>query len=194
MNLHFVYVSRSDEYKERLRDDWLYIYEMAKFYQWWLRKKFSLYYNVQADVLVVVKTPLMRLRFGMRDLVKHHKEKGEDNYHFYLSYFKPIWSDCSAGFFTENVGLVQWKEHTGNLEKQRFFALENCVRVSHVLLHEVGRQKKYNGKKFKEEIHDQWDKHLYGAEEFEFYDKRHGIVTSKDDYMFATMKIPAHKP
>jgi len=194
MNLHFVYVSRSDEYKERLRDDWLYIYEMAKFYQWWLRKKFSLYYNVQTDVLVVVKTPLMRLRFGMRDLMKHHKEKGEDNYHFYLSYFKPIWSDCSAGFFTENVGLVQWKEHVGNLEKQRFFALENCARVSHILLHEVGRQKNYDTKKFKEAIHNQWDKHLYGAEEFEFYDKRYRIVTSKDEYMFATMKTPAHKP
>lgn len=194
MNLHFIYVSRSDEYKERLRDDWLYVYEMAKFYRWWLRKKFNLYYTVNADVLVVVKAHLMRFRFGMSDLMKHHKEKGEENYHFYLSYFKPIWADCSAGFFADNLGLVQWKESTGKLEKHKFFALENCARVSHVLLHEVGRQMHYDNKKFKEEIHGQWDKHLYGADEFEFYDKKFHIVTDKDDYMFATMKTSEYKP
>jgi hypothetical protein len=190
MKLHFVYVSRSDEYKERLRDDWLYIYQMAKFYRWWLHKKFGLYYTVNADVLVVEKAALMRFRFGMSELIKHHKEKGESNYHFYLSYFKPVWTDCSAGFFTENMGLIQWKEHDGKIDKNGFFALENCAKVSHVLLHEVGRRKHYDNKRFKEEIHEQWDKHIYGVEEFEFYDKKFNAVTSEDDFMFATMKNP----
>ncbi len=194
MNLHFVYVSRSDEYKEKMRDAWPYICQMAKFYHWWLQKKFNLYYTVNVDVLVVEKARLMRFRFGMSDLMKHHEEKDEDRYHFYLSYFKPIWTDCSAGFFTDNMGLIQWKDHYAEVEKHRFFALENCARVSHVLLHEVGRQKHYDNKTFKEEIHEQWDKHLYGVEEFEFYDQKFKLVTDKEDWMFATMKIVEHKP
>lgn len=194
MELHFIYVVKSDEWKEKLKDDWLYVYNMAKFYQWWLRKNFGLYFKVNADVLVVVKTALIGLRFGMSDLMRYHKEKGEDNYHFYLSYFKPRWSDCSSGFFTENVGLIQWKNYEGRQEKNRFFALENCARVSHVLLHEVERRKNYP-KNYKELIHEQWDKHLYGAEDFEFYDKRFRKVSSKDDFMFATIKIPeSEKP
>lgn len=193
MNLNFVYVSRSDIYKERLRDDWQYIYEMASFFRWWLREKFSLYYTVNVDALVIEKVPLMRLRFGMSDLMKYHREKGENIYHFYLSYFKPRFTDCDAGFFDDNLGLVQWKEHNSTVEKRRFFALENCSKVSHVILHEVGRQKDFDNKKFKEEIHEQWDRHVYGAEPFEFYDKRFQLVSKKDDFMFATMKIPEHK-
>ncbi|MFQ5941366.1 MAG: hypothetical protein ACE5KA_06690 [Nitrososphaerales archaeon] len=193
MNLHFVYVSRSDKYKESLKDELPYIYQMSNFYGWWLREKFTLYYKVSVDVLVVEKAHLLQFRFGMNDLIKHHKEKGEGNYHFYISYFKPIWTDCSAGFFTDNMGLIQWKEYSGKVEKHRFFALENCAMVSHVLLHEIGRQKHYDNKRFKEEIHDQWDKHLYGADDFEFYDEKLRFVTGKDDFMFATMKIPTHQ-
>ena len=189
MNLHFIYVVKSDEWKDKLKDDWLYVYRMTKFYQWWLRKHFGLHYEVNADVLVVVKSALIGLRFGIHDLMKHHKEKGEEDYHFYLSYFKPRWSDCSSGFFTENFGLILWKNYDGKVDKNRFFALENCTRVSHVLLHEVGR-KKNCGKNYKDLLHEQWDKHSYGAEEFEFYDKKFRKVLSKNDFLFATMKIP----
>jgi len=194
MNLHFVYVTRGDKYGEKLKDDWSYVCEMSKFYCWWLRTKFSLYYTVNTDVLVIENVALMRFRFGMSDLMKYHKEKGEDTYHFYLSYFKPIWTDCDAGFYTDNVGLIQWKEHSGNIEKNRFFALENCAKVSHVLSHEIGRQKHYANKKFKEEIHEQWNKHVYDVEKFEFYDERFNLVTEQDDFLFAAMKVPAYQP
>lgn len=190
MNLNFTYVAKSDEWKNKLKDDWLYVYSMSKFYPFWLKENFGLHCNVNADVMVVVKTAFMSVRFGMRDLMSHHKEKGEDNYYFYLSYFKPIWSDCSAGFFTDKFGLVKWKNYDGKTEKNRFFALENCTRVSHVLLHEVGKEMEY-GRNYKDAIHEQWDKHLYKAEEFEFYDKGFRKVTDKDDFFFATMKVPA---
>lgn len=192
MNLRFIYVTRSNEYKENLRNDWFYVYQMSKFFRWWLRKKFALYYTVNADVLVVTKTPLMRFRFGMRELMKHHQEKGVENYHFYISYFKPVWTDCSAGFFTDNMGLIQWKKHTETMDKYRFFAIENCARISHILLHEVGRQKHYDNKKFKEQIHEQWDKHVYDVESYELYDRKFKLVTENDEFMFATMKIPEH--
>lgn len=194
MRLNFVYVSRSDFYRERMKQDWQYISEMTHFYRWWLRKKFKLFYSVTLDALVIEKVPLMRFRFGMSDLMKHHKEKGEDVYHFYLSYFKPIITDCSAGFFTDNVGLVEWRELRDSDERNKFLAIENCTRISHVMLHEIGRQKNYDGKKFKEQIHEQWDKHVYGMESFEFYDKRFHEVPQDDEYMFATMKVPPHNP
>ena len=192
MNLHFIYVVKSDEWKDKLKDDWLYVYRMTKFYQWWLRKYFGLHYKVNADVLVVVKSTFIGLRFGMHDLMKHHKEKGEEDYHFYLSYFKPRWSDCSSGFFTENFGLILWKNYEGKVDKNRFFALENCTRVSHVVLHEVARKKNY-GKNYKDIVHEQWDKHLYAAEEYVFYDKNFRRVESRNDFLFATMKIPGHE-
>lgn len=192
MNLHFIYVVKSDEWKDKLKDDWLYVYRMTKFYQWWLRKYFGLHYKVNADVLVVVKSTFIGLRFGMHDLMKHHKEKGEEDYHFYLSYFKPRWSDCSSGFFTENFGLILWKNYEGKVDKNRFFALENCTRVSHVVLHEVARKKNY-GKNYKDIVHEQWDKHLYAAEEYVFYDKNFRRVESRNDFLFATMKFPGHE-
>lgn len=192
-NLRFVYVAKSDTWQERLRDDWSYIYKMSKFFQWWLRKKFQLYYRVDTDVLVVVKTPLMGLRFGMSELIKHHSEKGEENYHFYLSYFKPRFSDCGTGFYADTLGLVRWN----NLEdrdaaeplKTKFFALENCTKVSHMLLHEVGRQKQY-GKEYKDLIHEQWDKHIYGAEDYEYFDKNFRKMSGDESPVFATMRVP----
>jgi len=190
MDLRFIYVAKSDRWKETLKEEWHYVYSMTKFYQWWLRKNFQLNYKVSADVLVVVKTPLMALRFGMRDLMKHHQEKGKDNYHFYLSYFKTRFTDCSAGFFADNFGLILWKNaEAGGHERTKFLALENCASVSHVILHEVGRQKDY-GKDYKELIHEQWDRHIYGNEDYEYYNASFKKVSKKDEFMFATMKIP----
>lgn len=189
LNLRFIYVARNDEWRERLREEWLYIYSMARFYQWWLGRNFHLHYKVHSDVLVVVKARLMALRFGMSDLIKHHREKGEQDYHFYLSYFKPRISDCSAGFFTDNFGLIRWKNCEGRSERDKFLALENCTCVSHMLLHEMKRQKGY-GKEYDDLIHDQWDRHLYGGEEFDFYDRHYHKVSGEDDFMFATMKVP----
>jgi hypothetical protein len=197
MQLNFIYVVKSDVWKERLKNEWSYVHSMSKFYQYWLKQNFGLQYSVNTDVMVVVKTALMGIRFGMRDLMSHHKEKGEDNYHVYLSYFKPRWTDCSIGFFTDKFGLMLWKNYekgdNDRSDMNRFLALENCTKVSHILLHEVGREMKY-GRNYRETIHEQWDKHAYNLEEFEFYDKKFMKVTEKDDYLFATMKVPAPKP
>lgn len=189
MNLHFVYVAKSDDWKEKLREEWQYIYRMAKFYQYWLRKNFQLYYKVNTDVLVVVQAKLMVLRFGMSDLMKHHRDKGEEDYHVYLAYFRPRITDCSVGFFTDNVGLMHWQNYNGSGDRNKFLATNNCATISHVLLHEVGRQKKY-GKKYRDTIHEQWDRHVFGEDEFEFYNEHYKLVSGNGEFMFATMKIP----
>ncbi len=190
MDLRFIYLV-SDNWKEHLRHEWLYVYKMARFYQWWLKKNFRLYYNVRSDVMLVVATRLTRWRFGMRDLVNDHKEKGEDNYHIYLSYFKPIISDCNIGYYMDRLGLVRWRYYNGNGDPIRFLALENCPKVSHMILHEMGRQmRKEVRKKYHEAIHDQWTKHLYGEDEYDYYSEKYEKVSSKGNFMFVTMKIP----
>src|SRR5687768_18262024 len=45
-------------------------------------------------------------------------------YHFYLAYFKPLWTDCQTeGYSTDNFCMVLWKRPTNSLsdnERDRF--------------------------------------------------------------------------
>lgn len=190
VDLSFIYVV-SDKWKEHLRYEWLYIYKMSKFYQWWLKKNFKLYYDVKSSVILVKATKLTRWRFNLRDLMEDHKEKGEDDYHTYLSYFKPFFSDCSIGYYVDSFGLVKWKYYDGNGDVIRFLARENCPKVSHILLHQISREiKKEKRREFNYAIHDIWNKHLDGKEEFEYYNERYEKVSPQHNYMFVTMKVP----
>ncbi len=186
--MRFIYLT-SDRWKEHLRNEWLYVYKMARFYQWWLKKNFKLYYNVRSDVMLVDASRFTRWRFNLRDLLIDHKEKGEHNYHIYLSYFKPFFSDCDVGYYVDRLGLVKWKYYEkGDLI--RFLALENCTKVSHIILHEIARgMRKEVRSKYHDAIHEQWAKHMDG-EEFEFYNERYERISSNGNYIFATMKIP----
>ncbi len=187
--LHFIYVV-SDKWKEHLRYEWLYVYKMARFYQWWIKKNFKLNYNVKSDVMLVLASKFTRWRFGISDIIKDHKEKGEDNYHIYLSYFKPLGSDCSIGYYMNNLGLVKWEYYTHN-DPVKFLALENCPKVSHIILHEIAnRARKEYRKRYHDDIHDQWVKHVYKREDYEYYNEKYEKVSSNGNYTFVTMKIP----
>ena len=204
--LRFIYVIKHEELDIRVRDDLPYIQSMGSFFRWWLNKNFGLRFDVLVDILAVEYSPLRRLRFGLSDLITHHRNKGKDDYHVYLAYFKPLISDCSVGYFTDNFGLVQWtdyrvrvaddvrhgKERVGNeddgRDRIRFFAIENCTKVSHIILHEVGRRRGV-GKRYNDAIHDTWIKHLSRVKEFELYDNDYRS-TKYEDYSFATMSIP----
>lgn len=190
MDLRFIYLV-SDNWKEHLKYEWLYVYKMTRFYQWWIRKNLKLYYNVKSDVMVVDATRFTRWRFGMRELIEHHKEKGESDYHIYLSYFKPLISDCSVGYYMDNFGLVKWEYYKGSNDPIKFLALKNCPKISHIILHQVSsNMRKEVRKKYKDAIHDQWEKSLYDEEEFEYYNEYYKRVSSKGNYMFVTMKVP----
>jgi hypothetical protein len=190
VDLRFVYIV-SDNWKEHLRYEWLYVYRMARFYQWWIKKNFRLYYNVKSDVMLVIANKLTRWRFGMRDIVEDHREKGEHNYDIYLSYFKPLISDCAIGYYMDNLGLVKWKYYNGHGDLIKFLALENCTKVSHIILHQIAKDmRKEVKKKYHDAIHDQWAKHVYGEEDYDYYNEKYEKVSNKSRYMFATMKIP----
>lgn len=188
--LHFIYLV-SDRWQEHLRYEWLYVYKMARFYQHWIKRNLRLYYDVKSSAMLVDASRLTRWRFGMQDLIRDHKEKGEDNYHIYLSYFKPLFSDCSIGYYLDRLGVVKWRYYDGDGDLVRFLAEENCTRVSHIILHEYARgMRKQERRLYTDAIHDQWDKHIMNIDEFEFYNERYERVSRDDNFMFATMKIP----
>ncbi len=64
-----------------------------------------------------------------------------------------------------------------------FLAEKNCTTVSHELLHELLRISKH--KKFIQEVHDIWTKHLFEQLEFEQYDEDFKKTDGKP--MFLTM-------
>lgn len=188
--LHFIYLV-SDRWKDHLRYEWLYVYRMAKFYRYWLKKSLRLHYDVKCSAMVVDASRLTRWRFGMQDIIKDHKEKGENNYHIYLSYFKPLLSDCSVGYYLDRIGLVKWRYYEGNNDLVKFLAEENCSKVSHIILHEVARNmRKEERKKYYDAIHEQWDRHIMNIDEFEYYNERYERVSKSSNFMFVTMKVP----
>ncbi len=187
--LHFIYLV-SDKWKEHLRYEWLYVYKMARFYQWWIKKNFRLNYNVKSSVILVSANRFTRWRFGLSDIIRDHKNKGENNYHIYLSYFKPLASDCSVGYYINNLGVVKWDYYNNKHDPTRFLALENCPKVSHIILHEIAnRARKEIRKRYHEDIHEQWLKYIYRKEDYEYYNDKYEKVSSNSNYAFATMKV-----
>src|SRR3990170_3625985 len=115
--LFFIYVAKNEEWKKRQEEDWDYVSSMVRLFD----------------------------RMSLAYLSRDHQGRGKSVYHFYLSFFKPFWTDCNvSGYATNNFGMVQWKrpEHIESKEQiSKFFADYNCARVSHVLLHEILRLK-----------------------------------------------------
>jgi hypothetical protein len=212
MLLRFIYVVKHEELEHRVRNDLPYIERMSGFFKWWLNKNFGLHYETLTDVLAVEYSLFRRIRFGLSDLIEHHRKKDKDAYHVYLAYFKPLISDCSIGYFADNFGLIQWTDYastnvynsdikgdnttnanssTDDDDKRiRFFAIENCTKVSHIILHEVGRRRGI-ASRYNELIHEEWNKHISKVKEFEYYDSKYKRV-DKDRCVFATMSIPAY--
>ena len=72
--------------------------------------------------------------------LRDHEQRGKDIYHFYLTHFKPFWTDCTCeGYHAENFGMVFWQPPK-NQNDTLFLAEKNCTVVSHELLHELLRK------------------------------------------------------
>jgi hypothetical protein len=163
--------SRSKEFE--------YIQQMALFYKKWIKDTFSLDIDVKADQMIVPKQSLLR-RLDTAVLVEDHKSRGSDTFHFYLSNFRPMWTDCTCeGYYAENFAMTLWARPKDNeflLDCQK-----NCTVVSHELAHELLRQKKF--KKQYETIHEIWSKHLFKDLPFEQYGKNFEPNTSQPYFM-----------
>lgn len=178
MLLHFIFLVTKEELELRL-NEFEYIKLMGDFYKKWIHDTFSLEYDVQCDQMIVPKQSLIR-RIDTAVLVDDHKSRDGNTFHFYLSNFRPMWTDCTCeGYYAENFATILWLK-----PKEDDFLLtcqKNCTVVSHELSHELLRQKKF--KKQYDLIHDIWTKHVFKDLPFEQYGKNFERNTSQPYFM-----------
>ncbi len=178
MLLHFIFLVTKDDLESRT-EEFEYVQQMALFYKKWLKDMFSVDVQVQSDQMIVPKQSLIR-RLDTAVLVEDHKSRGPDVFHFYLSNFRPMWTDCTCeGYYAENFAMILWvKPKDDNI---LLTCQKNCTVVSHELSHEILRQKKF--KKQYELVHDIWSKHLFKDLPFAQYGKNFEPNTSQPYFM-----------
>ncbi len=178
MLLHFIFLLTEDE-KSQHCDDYIYIKKMAEFYQFWIKKNFAIDVEINCDILITKKNIIQRLDIPL--LMKDHFNRGEQIYHFYLCYFKPIWTDCSCdGYHAENFGMVWWQHAKDNYHDPQL-AHKNCAIVSHELSHELLRQQK--NKHYIDIVHQIWSQHFLGDLEFQQYDENFCITKKNPKFL-----------
>jgi len=181
MILHFIFVIKEEDRGKR-QFEFEYVKKMGQFYKKWIKDKFDKDYEVQCDELITTPRNILQ-RLDTHTLLRDHQQRGNDIYHFYLTHFKPWWTDCTCeGYHAENFGMVFWqrpKETNDTL----FLAEKNCTTVSHELLHELLRISGH--KKFIQVVHDIWTKHLFEQLEFEQFGE--DFQKTNDKPTFLTM-------
>jgi hypothetical protein len=181
MILHFIFVVQEAE-REKRQFEFEYVKKMSKFYKVWLKEKFGNDYEVRCDEMVTSPRSILQ-RLDTHVLVRDHEQRGKDIYHFYLTHFKPWWTDCTCeGYHAENFGMVFWQTPK-ELNDTLFLAEKNCTTVSHELIHEQLRLAGH--KKFIHDVHDIWTKHFYEQLEFDQYGE--DFQKTDDKPVFLTM-------
>ncbi|MGA7044001.1 MAG: hypothetical protein WCF03_06110 [Nitrososphaeraceae archaeon] len=190
--LFFIYVAKNEEWQQRQKDDWDYVYSMARFYHWWIKHYFHMDFTVDADILPVIPGKLFD-RMSVNYLVRDHNQRGKTIHHFYLAYFRPFWTDCQTeGYSSENFGMIYWGRPdtiSSDIQCAKFFADTNCAKVSHVLSHELMRIKGKKRKEYFDTIHDLWNRHVYKDLSYNYYNERFIRVSQGSPYRFATLDI-----
>jgi hypothetical protein len=124
-------------------------------------------------------------------LIRDHEERGTDVLHFYLAYFKPLWTDCNTeGYTSKNLGISWWERPpagTSETDRIKMFIDKNCPRVSHILAHEMLRAMGKSKKQYFGQVHDLWDKHVYDNLPFLYFDSHFKKVAKDGSYRYATL-------
>jgi hypothetical protein len=146
--------------------------------------------KVKADILPVIAGKLFD-RMSISYLARDHIDRDKTTYHFYLTYFKPFWTDCrTEGYSSENFGIAYWersKNPLSDLDRIRFYADKNCAKVSHVLTHEILRIIGKSRKVYFDAVHELWDKHMYEETPFQYFNNKFELVSNKESYSFVTI-------
>ncbi len=188
MLLHFIFLVKEEELESR-KWEFQYIEKMADFYKTWIEKTFSINVDVKSDEMIVKSGGRFRL-MDTSVILEDHESRGENIFHFYLTYFRPLWTDCTCeGYFAENFGMIWWQK-SPQRDDIEFLREKNCTKVSHELTHEFLRQLRY--KNYKELVHEIWDKHLFASLPFEYYDANH--KKTEKNPLFATLDTTSIKP
>jgi hypothetical protein len=165
---------------------------MTRFFQRWIRNAFNLKIDMNADILPVIPGRIFD-RMSVSYLARDHSTRGKSIYHFYLAYFKPFWTDCQTeGYTSDNFGMIYWdrpKNTLSDSERIRFFADKNCIKISHLISHEIMRMLGKPRRIYFDAIHDLWQKHIDGDLPFLFFNERFESVSRGDTYHFATVDL-----
>ena len=94
MLLHFIFVIKEEELEER-KAEFEYVKQMAKFFQIWIKEKFSKNFEIKCDEMITQPRSILQ-KLDTHVLLRDHRERGEEDYHFYLTHFRPIWTDCAG--------------------------------------------------------------------------------------------------
>ena len=179
MILHFIFVVKEEDRQKR-QFEFEYIKKMSQFYKVWIKEKFGRDYEIQCDELITHPRSILQ-RLDTHTFVRDHEQRGHDIYHFYLTHFKPLWTDCTCdGYHAENFGLAFWQSPK-ETNDALFLAEKNCTTVSHEILHEMLRLSGH--KKFIQDVHDVWTKHLFEQLEFEQYDDDFNRTDDKPTFL-----------
>jgi hypothetical protein len=183
-------VAKNEAWVSLQNEDWYYVSLMSRFFHQWIKRSFDLNLKVKADILPVIPGRLFD-RISISYLSRDHGDRGKTTYHFYLTYFKPFWTDCrTEGYSSENFGVAYWersKDRLSEPERIKFYADKNCTKVSHVLSHEILRMKGEPRNVYFDGVHELWDKHMYDSVPFQYFNNRFEHVSNKDSYSFAVI-------
>jgi hypothetical protein len=188
--LFFIYVAKNKEWIRLQNEDWYYVSLMSRFFHQWIKRSFDVNLKVKADILPVIAGKLFD-RMSISYLARDHIDRDKTTYHFYLTYFKPFWTDCrTEGYSSENFGIAYWersKNPLSDLDRIRFYADKNCAKVSHVLTHEILRFLGKSRKVYFDAVHELWDKHMYEETPFQYFNNKFELVSNKESYSFVTI-------
>jgi len=179
MLLHFIFVIKESDLGKRDKE-FEYVQQMSEFFKTWILKNFSKEFDVKSDVMITKKTSLFKI-LDTYQLLRDHRERGEGIYHFYLTHFRPFWTDCTCeGYHAENFGMSLW-QIPKNDDDILYIAEKNCTTVSHEIAHELLRQ--LGNKKYVDLVHDVWTKHLFASLPYEQYGKNFKKTTDKPYFL-----------
>jgi len=183
-------VAKNKDWIRLQNEDWYYVSLMSRFFRQWIKRSFDVNLKVKADILPVIPGMLFD-RMSLSYLSRDHIDRDKTTYHFYLTYFKPFWTDCrTEGYSSENFGVAYWersKNPLSDLDRIRFYSDKNCARVSHVLTHEILRMMEKSRKVYFDEVHELWDKHIYEQLPFQYFNNKFELVSNKESYRFVTI-------
>lgn len=191
--LFFIYVAKNKDWERLQAEDWDYVSSMARFYKWWVKRYLDIDIPVEADILPVIPGKLFD-RMGIAYFARDHIERDKNTYHFYLSYYKPLWTDCNMeGYAGDGFGMIWWKrpkdKASSETERLALYSGENCPKVSHVLAHELLRWKGKPKQDYFGKIHDLWDRHEYNDLPYLYFDSQFKRVRKDNSFRYATIDL-----
>ena len=104
MLLHFIFVIKEEDLPHR-KEEFEYVKSMAKFFQKWIKENFSISYEIQCDEMITEPRSILQ-KLDSHTLLDDHRQRGKEIYHFYLTHFRPFWTD----YFFQFLHLEHLKE------------------------------------------------------------------------------------